>query len=365
MDSSNDTSTPVNISPRYSQELLYYEYLEYRLSQDLYIYVPPFLLALGTVGGIMILITMGRKSIRMTSSCDYFRALAVVDILVLYIGLMRYWLRALINVDIRKLSNWSCKLHYFSVYSLTHYSAWILVAVSIERFISVCFPFKARLTCTQLSSRITLTVLLVAIFGFNAHFFWTRGERVRTFGNVTSYSPCKVTSPIYYDFDDYIWPWIDFSLLSFVPAIVMIICSLSIVAKIYLANRGRVADLQSGAANRQISNPKMTTMTAMLLMTNTVFLLLTSPVVIFIILDRNWRKTDNSEHTEAVLYLASSCVILISYLNHAINFVLYCICGPRFRRELKAMFCKIRIYPQNDSMTLNRTNPFHQNHDST
>jgi len=76
--------------------------------------------------------------------------------------------------------------------------------------------------------------------------------------------------------------------------------------------------------------------TMMLLMVSFTFLLLTSPVVIVLLYKRYyWLPSTNAE--KATARLTHAIVDNLMYTNHAVNFLLYCLSGQRFRLEFKRL----------------------------
>ena len=74
----------------------------------------------------------------------------------------------------------------------------------------------------------------------------------------------------------------------------------------------------------------------MLLTVNTLFWLLTAPVVVFVIGHGYWAPGAGAER-RAELALGWALVNVLQYANNAVHFFLYCLTGPRFRQELLAM----------------------------
>jgi len=52
---------------------------------------------------------------------------------------------------------------------------WLIVAVTCERYLVVCHPFRASMFCGSQVSRRLVFGLLLAFLGLNSHFFWTVG----------------------------------------------------------------------------------------------------------------------------------------------------------------------------------------------
>ena len=65
----------------------------------------------GTIGNVLSGIVMTRKSMRSNTMALMLTALAVVDTLVLWNDMGRTCLRRVYGIDLRTLSNFSCKTH--------------------------------------------------------------------------------------------------------------------------------------------------------------------------------------------------------------------------------------------------------------
>ena len=267
---------------------------------------------------------------RVKSTSVFLIGLAVVDTVVLYMGLLRWWIKELTRIDIRTLSLVGCKIHILFTYAFIQLSAWILVLVTIERVISVFFPLKSREIITRRRAGILLAVTVVSLIGLNAHFMWTRVLYTHTNG-VTYCIPAEEHT----EFSNKTWAWIDSFVASYIPFAVMLISNLAIIYKVLKATLHRRSTMNVG---KDVSS-KMGSMTAMLLLLNFIFLLTTSPIVIFLAYQKDFMG-DQSPQSMARFNLAWVIVNLIQYCNNALNFFLYCISGARFRRELTSTVCR-------------------------
>ncbi|XP_025078660.1 uncharacterized protein LOC112554822 [Pomacea canaliculata] len=80
--------------------------------------------------------------------------------------------------------------------------------------------------------------------------------------------------------------------------------------------------------------------TLMLLAVNTLFWLLTAPIVVFVIGYPYWLP-GSSQQENARMALGWAVVNVLQYTNNTVHFFLYCLTGPRFREELIAMFRRV------------------------
>ena len=108
---------------------------EYRLSKGIEIYAPPVVLLLGTVGNLLSFVILMTKSMRTFSTYLYLAVLSLTDILVLYAGLLRAWVGDLSAYDVKNYSDWSCKFINVIGYTVSDYSVWLIIAVTIERYV--------------------------------------------------------------------------------------------------------------------------------------------------------------------------------------------------------------------------------------
>ncbi|KAK7116866.1 hypothetical protein V1264_002472 [Littorina saxatilis] len=215
-----------------TSDLAYMDYLN-RTSLKLWYVCPPILLVVGTLGNGMSIAVLSRKAMRRSNAAIYLIVLSVVDILVLYTGLLRQWLRFYYDFDVRNLGPFSCKIHTWLVYFTLDMSVWVLVALTFERLVSVYLPHRVKKHCTSVTSFLTLGVIAVALLSVNSHFLYGLGDKHHTMAsNRTLIERCTFLFDEYTHFGTKVWPWIDLCLYSLVPLSVIVICNIAIVVKV-------------------------------------------------------------------------------------------------------------------------------------
>ncbi|KAK2158225.1 hypothetical protein LSH36_174g02023 [Paralvinella palmiformis] len=310
-----------NITEKIGQEdpIVYKESI---FANNIWIYGSGVIIVFGTIGNLLSGLVMMRKSLQRHTTSLYLTVLAVVDTAVLYTGLLRYWIRALYGLDIRTLSVAGCKLHIFLVYFLVHFEAWILVWVAVERLVAIFVPHRAKDLFTKKSAAIQLIVTATALMILNAHFFWT--ETI-----VDTY--CFPSDTKYEYFRNVVWSWIDFVVASLAPFVLMISINVAIIVRlVYLRKRH---NLNARADDKT----RMTTMTTILITVSCMFFITTAPITIYIGTQKHWRSKAETDRDEAKIELVWASVNMAAYTNCATNFILYCLSGPSFRRELVKM----------------------------
>jgi len=217
----------MNVRP-YEENLMTYD--NFRLHKQLQLYVPPVLLLLGSVGNVLSLVILTRPAMRKYSAYVYLAVLAAADTLVLYVGLMRLWLGQLTGHDLLDASDWTCRLVTVVAYTVSDYSGWLIIAVTLERYVAVCHPLSTSMGGSQRAKTLaTLGGLLAVLTAVNVHFLWTVRVVDIEYGNSTI-STCAGAD--YEVLVAEVWPWVDAAIYSFVPFLVIIVLNTLIIRQV-------------------------------------------------------------------------------------------------------------------------------------
>lgn len=358
------------------------DFRQYNIGNYLWIYGSPVLIIVGTFGNFLSICVLLRPKLRCSTTMFYLTCLSFGDLFTLYTGLLRYWIRKAFDVDVRHFSDASCKIHAFLVYLSLDFTVWVLVSVTIDRCLSVSIPFKAKILCTLKRSAWVIVLILFFLTVKNMHFFWNL-ELVNTWE-----FRCDARSKAANDFLRYVWPWIDFSTFCLIPFSIMIACNIKIIYEMISSQRkldkhsdihrtptlaaklnspltredhsdmavqsmtmhettqtnemtSQMTSCQTSRQTSQVKNRsparRISSLTAMLLTINCVFLITTSPIQTFLIGEEYW-FSDKTQEQIAWHNFWWAVVNMFQYINNSIHFFLYCLTGPRFRKELKSMF---------------------------
>ncbi|KAL4227922.1 hypothetical protein ACF0H5_013361 [Mactra antiquata] len=333
-----------NSTSQFSFEDAFTSLSTYKAGVMIWKVVPPILILLGTVGNVLSILVLTRKSIRTSTTAVYLTVLACSDLSVLYSGLLRQWLIYQFEVDVRKISEFGCKLNILLVYSSLDFSAWILIAVTLERVISAWFPHNARSVCTKKSAVAFLITIGVFLLCLNSHLLYGMTFKYNTTENGSDIvvGKCVEVNPDYYDFFNKQWPWIDLCAFCAIPSTVIVIGNGLILFKVLKSQKktkARIVPTIAGGSRQTTGNAgKQSSMTAILFTLNVVFLISTSPISIYNVGYAYWADGASPE-LYAVLDLWWAVVNMLMYTNNSLNFLLYCLSGTKFRREVIRMFC--------------------------
>ena len=236
---------------------------------------------------------------------------------------------ACFGVWLGNLTRWKVNIFVFTgckfldtVYHFCqHYSSSLLVIMSVEKLFALYFPLRTKSICTvSTAKKLTLASAVVFLL-FDGQFFFIYAAKNRE--NGVKYCTW-VNIPDGYD--DIYWQ-IDAILYSFAPFTIMIIVNCMIIFKFMMAKwqnrRGGTESVSQALSKSAVKG------TAMLVTVSTAFIVLTGPA-----------SLDVAIFGDDLPVMVYGVTVLLQYLNHSINAVLYCISGSRFRHELmKVLGC--------------------------
>lgn len=304
--------------------------LYFTIEKYFWIVFSPLFLLIGITGNCLNVFILCRLKFHKNSTYTLLFVLAFTDMTVLIVGLIRYWLMYLVDVDIRVLSEFSCKFSLFLIYLSMQLSSWILVLVTVIRFMKTFVPLR-KSNYKDITVKRTLVAVIMAgliLAGINIHFFWTNGL-VAEDGDIS----CTSLNEDYMFFDEHIFVYVDLVFLSVLPALIMIVFNTLICIELKkLTRTRRRMSLQSGVLNpnKQKSTKRVTWM---LVITTSYFIVATIPICIYFIVDTYVRPTADAM-TESRLDLAWTFTYLFQFSHFALNFYLYTATNEKFRKEL-------------------------------
>ncbi|XP_064648819.1 probable G-protein coupled receptor 139 [Lineus longissimus] len=288
-------------------------FAEYRSAVVIRVLGTIFIAVLASIGNPLSLAVLRSVRLKHSTTSILLSYLAVVDLLCVYFALVPQTISYATGHFVQLASDFGCRFFWFAPLFLTELSSWVLVLVSVERVIAVWLPTKLKTLSTTRTAAGSLAVVTIVLFAVNTRYFFTK----KLIGD-----SC-VPNPPFADFEKFGSVWLDRMLYWGVPMIAMLVSNIVIFAKIRL--------LRSNGQQQTAGRFKNKTI---IMMTNTfAFMVCTTPLMFFNIIYEGW---DNNPKEIKVKYeLAYSVLQFFAYLNHAINFILYCAAGSRFREEFQ------------------------------
>ena len=297
------------------------------LRQVIIIAVPTIVL-LGVTGNMLSVCVMLRRRFRSSSTSVYLVALGIVDSIFLVNNMMvAKWIQIMSGIDVRVLSLLGCRLYVYLLYVSKCLGAWLLVSVSCERLVAISKPHKARTLCTKRRAYYTIATLVVVICAIYASVPYAYV--------IVSEGPLSNCAfNIYFRYTVRFVNVIDFVGYCLIPSVLLFCTNAVLVWKVIQSTRLQKTwafETMSDVNPRRSRGVNTRRLTIMLLAVSLTYLLLTLPMVSVILYNVFIGKPRNWVDIFTAVYHINLC-------NNALNFVLYCLSGPTFRRELSVMF---------------------------
>ncbi len=261
---------------------------------------------------------MTMKHNRKLSTCVYMSIIAVNDNFFLLLAL-HAWYK--VQIDPWHLTKWLCKIKSHLVHASGTFGAYQIVLMTLDKFIAIKFPHKAKSICTAKRAKI----LSFCNFVFVIIYYLPNLSFTQIIGNTTQCSR-YVTEGWYVTGYLYLSSIIN----PLVPVISLFAMNIIIIRVVVKRTEIRTTKSKSNS-ERQI--------TIMLILVSVMFVVLLLP---FEIRDNYYLyagKPTNPKDFATFVFLFLFTFELFN-LNYGINFFLYLISGTKFRRDLMSLFCR-------------------------
>ena len=276
------------------------------------------IISVGVVGNVISLVVFhrGKQSSSLAWSA-YFKCLALADnFILLVLGMELLLVLSPANIYVRFHNEWLCKFFHCICYFGITTSTWIMVVMTVDRTLSLCFPLKFRIDTSAKWIYIKICCVLLALLGISL-FHLT----VVTYGFGFCYVILRDTfSAIYFH-------WYIPVLVFIVPFVINGACNTIIVCTLWKRAR-RTAALSEQSIGRRVNAAQNFTFRVLAI---TIFHMVSVlPYGIFQLMFYFKIPVSQSE------FIITN---VIFNLNSGVNFFLYLAAGGDFRSDLKEL-CK-------------------------
>ena len=130
------------------------------------LYYPPILIVIGIIGNILIFFSFTLKKLSNLSMSKFIKVISIVDSISL-LTFIQHYTNFSFDINFGNYSELTCKLFAYSTHVCGPISAWILVYISIERFISIRFKSISSIfkkACFQNTFIILIIAFNLAIY---------------------------------------------------------------------------------------------------------------------------------------------------------------------------------------------------------
>ena len=305
----------------------------------------PIFILIGLSGNVMSVVVFSRKRLHNTTTSVYLRFLAVLDSLVLLTALLREMVLYYTYIDVRKLSDFSCRFHIYISSTARLLAIWLPCVIAIDRLILIKHPIWAKNKCTKKQSFLTAMALTIALFVLNSHMcvFFKRSE-ITAFSKETNTSvivgyKCSYASDDYKQFHVKTRSMITLVLFSIAPIICLVFSSIILLREVSLRHRKK--QVRRANANHKEHTGSASVM-KMLIAICVFFVVLYVPALVYqLISPYIFDRTVKADVAKRMAF--TSILSFLYYSNSSFNFLLYCVSGKLFRKELIDIYREVKM----------------------
>ncbi|KAL4227466.1 obsolete signal transducer [Mactra antiquata] len=294
---------------------------------------------LGLIGNLLTVIVLTRPTMH-SSTNIFLTGLAVWDMIVLFGSLLLITLPKLSLMYSKEVFPYIVVYLYPMALIAQTSTVWITVTFTVERYIAVCHPLRATTMCTITRARMAIIGVSICAVLFNLCRWFEfqlveevditqMNETVTTLKfNNTNFGASIQFKTVFYR---YLYP------------VVMLIVPLSVLAilntfLVHAVKRSRRQQITMNVRQSRENN-----VTIMLVSVVIVFMICQVPALVYNIA---YSINEQIESKFGWKVLSSLRNFLVTF-NSAINFILYCAFGQKFRCIFIRTFCR-RLFRDND-----------------
>ncbi|CAF1185345.1 unnamed protein product [Adineta ricciae] len=327
------------VQPR--DEPAYISLLKPSLVGQLYSWGYLCLFVLGFTGNISSLLTFTRPTLRSVSTGLLFIILASSDTIFLLVSIIDF-LDFGLAIPLVSYVNYTilCRVRLFTASMTQICSAWVLVVISLDRWIRTRFPYKSSVICTQKKALLAVAIILILDIGIHAVMLT---PLVGTIYPGVALLACGPATWDYLYFYYITWTVIQVFINCLVPVIVMLFFLIDMFIRIRAQKRNAGQQIEVQSRGR-ISNPAVrrnnrlqTQLFVMMLSSIAIFLATNLPVAVYrTVFPRQVLNIPITEYS-SVAKLSAIFQVIWS-VNYTINFYIHCLTSTLFRREFRKCF---------------------------
>ena len=317
------------------------------------IFTPTFLV-FGLLGNVMAIVVLSGKRMNYTTTSIYLRFLAFVDIIVLLVPVLREAINNHAYIDISELTMASCKVHRWLASSAQGTGCWLLSVIALDRLVSVKYPVWAKSHCTKRLAAIIGIIITVFIVIVHSHFlvFLQREEVYRSSNRTNSTRlvdvKCVNSNPDYDTFREKVWSVVVLTLYNLLPTVCLIVCNVFLFKE--LSKRNIQKQLRKkNADDKKQDQAEFRSVTKMLIAVCTFFIIIYTPICVYLT-SKPYIFDIHTRRDIAKRMLFGTVVKIVLYSNNIVNFIIYCLAGSVFRKQLFEIIrrCKSSVQKRNN-----------------
>ncbi|XP_046570789.1 probable G-protein coupled receptor 139 [Haliotis rubra] len=298
---------------------------DFRMSEQLHRYLTPVLIIIGNFSNLLALLVLRRKNLRQHSACFYMSAYAIANLLVLNLVSGVAWLCYILQKPyIATLSDWGCGLWTFMANVMIYSGIWFVVAMTIDRYVLLCYPNKALTMCTVFTAKVSSVFIMIGLVVISVHAMWT--YQLQEHGCFIPYHMK--------DLHILIWPWMSATFYSYLPLLLLFHLNICLMVSLCLKRHRLRPTIQADGGDDFIVITLIISMS---------FFALAVPATIINLIDIHAPSSWLNAKLIAQIELTKKVTGILSAANQAVLGYLLLICSKTFRTEFARFFTDLTI----------------------
>ncbi len=302
---------------------------------------------IGIIFNSLTFIIFSRKRFKQTVFYTYFRCLIISDTICLIMPINKV-LEYNYNIYIEKMSTFLCKSRVYLPYSISPISGWILVIISLDRWIIITNLYKFELRKKFWFQILICFLIFVFNFAVYSPGLMFRLEKNTDLSNLTN----QTNNDFICSSSNYskLIQWMDAFEGCIIPFSLMILFTCLTIMFIYLSRKKTASSSSIRMPNSNINNNnKQSTMkkrdvrfAIVSVILNVIFLMLNSPYTFL-------NLFDDFISNQSISELSESIRLFFYYLNFSITFFINFYVNSTFRDEFLILIGKKSLSYNNPS----------------
>lgn len=311
---------------------------------------------IGLFGNVSCFLIFSKNPLKNSTTSIYLRFLAIFDTLTLF---AQSYLRLFKYIETHVTDNQSAYRYYFCAFDsaippfFITSSAWILVAMNIDRSIFIILPTKAASICTKKRAVIASSSIILIHFFYYSHELFMYDEPLILKSSTSKWNDiflCSYQTKSIEFYERNIHSIILLTDLSILPSTVLLITNSILLIKIIKAKKLR-KKLSIANINRSDNENNSIFLATFLIFLSVYFILTSLPLASLHVYVQYFNNKPTLKEARTILILALS-LSLFSQTNNSFNFYIYCLSGKRYRKEFLYLF-KYNKKSNNDIININ------------
>ena len=253
-------------------------------------------LVVGVIANIIIIIIMRDGRFRKLPMSVYFTALAISDTVVLCLIAGMQFMKQTTG-SYYFISTSLCTTCGFLSNFATGTSSWFIVCIALDRLLVVRFPLKAKMFSSKAKAVVTLTFVTAIVFLMNTHFLYMVDYSTTNCQFLPIFQPHRPIAGMIFAVG-----------MNILPLCLTCICYI-IVVLLVMRKRTVAPSSNSNAMKERVTKTSLYICLA--------FMILTTPVAVFVMLNRRNGWNQNPTNFTLVFDTLSN---FLRQLNYSVNF---------------------------------------------